>query len=710
MSENSVPAGRFLARVEFLKDLPSRFARLRPLYQIDDQPWCPVEDDGSRFPDEGSVFWWRPPSTVADDTLWVVTLDSQQQYGSDQRHKDRYQVAEYWRPYQAMAIYGVNGHREFRRVLASGRLPFESLVIGRPLVRVPGEGGHWIELPETFTTSDQKSQTLVTVSGLEGVIPVYSINAESFQQVVINRRRYSLLLDPGIPSGYQCVSSDVQLVEHLRKRISKLDRNVLDGLNITKNLLQHYVDVIEAVGLGGDEAAKEAARRDAATTLIEGLDAEVAHLDEVVGILMEHPRIAKALEARYEEELRRRREQWEHELAQEHRAIIDDLTTKKEEIGTTRQELATLRAGITTAVDDILDAPFSALARHGLLDSLRRSLRMDVVRSQPSTIDTPFLAPIETITEITRLKEAIGAWSYGTGVDPYVIHVALASVLAHRITLLTGANAERLAIALASTFAGDRAVRVSVGTAIFGLADLMNAPVSPVGLTRFDRIPTLGDFLSEHAAQASVAVILSGCNRAPPEVVLSDLLLPLGDGSSVLAWSSRDVGHLTTVALSPRVRIIGTLHGGEATYRIAANLSRQLGLVPADRREIKGIVMPARPIPLPSRIDPALWDSLQMTHEAADLGAWVGWLVEHGVGLPVDTLQRVSSTYLHFLGDPQRAITEAIAGLLLGRGPIPEFSDLPGTNGEWVRQQLWDLSQTTACQEAACYFSMGYER
>ena len=518
-----------------------------------------------------------------------------------------------------------------------------------------------------------------------------------------------LLLDPSIPIGYQCVASDAQLIEHLRKRISSLDRKVLDGLGVTKKLLRHYVDAIEAAGLGDDEAAKEEARRDAATALIEGLDAEVAHLDDIVGLLMENPRIAEDLNAKSEVELQRRREQWESELAQEYQAAVDSLTAKKREIETATQELGALRASITTAVEDILEAPLDALVRHGFLDGLRRSLHIEAVHSPPATPSSSSAGALETITKVDRLKEAAVAWSYGAGVDPYVMQVALAAVLSHRVTLISGANAERLAIALASTFAGDRAVRVSVGTAVFGVADLMNAPASPVGSTCFDRAPTLGDFLAEQTLENTVAVILSGCNRAPPEVVLPEFLLPLGGVSAVLGWS-RAATQISTVELSPRVRIIGTLHQGDATYRVPPELSRQLGFIPADRRELEGIPMLAHPVPLPSRITPEIWDLLQSPGEDADVVTLVSWLRERGVGLPPDELMHVLTTYLHLLGDTQRALAEAIAGLLLGRDPVPDLAGLPGTNGESVRQRLSDLSNATAWQEAAHYFKLEEER
>ena len=711
MSEDSPPTGRFLARVEYLtpEHREHRFARLRPIYSIDDRPWRQVEDGDTVFPDEGTVFWWHPQTIAANGTLWVITLKSHPSYGTEPQHKDRWQVDTALRPYQAMVLYGVNGPREFRRSLAFRSLTFESQVIARPLVETVGKDGHWIALPESLRLSRQDDRTLVELTtGLEGVIPVYEVDAESFEQIFVDGQQYLLLLDPGQPTGYQCALSDAQLIENLRKRISSIDPEALKGIDVTKKLLRGYAEAIEAAGLESDDAAKEEARLDAATVLIEDWDTEVAHINDIVGDLMKHPRIEKDLRIRFEAELKRRMKESERELEQERQADIASLTTRKKEIETAKQELSTLRASISKAVEDILEAPRDALVKHGLLDALKNALHIEAIHSSSAMAVRESTDAIETITEVDRLNPAATAWSHGTGMDTYMMQVALVAVLAHRITLFSGANAERLAIAVASTLAGDNAVRVFVGTAVFGLADLMNAPASPIGSTCLDRIVTLGDFLSERTHQDPMVVILSGCNRAPPEVVLPEFLMMLGDDPQLIGWPSKATG-ITMAKLSPRIRIIGTLYRGDATYRISPELSRQLGFVPADRRELN-VTMPASPIPSPSRIALALWDSLQEPVDGIDIHAYVRWLREVGAGLPPDMIVYVLNTYLRLINDPTKALAEASAGLLLGRDPAPDLSNLPETNGGSIRQLLGELSATDAWQDAVHYFLMGDTR
>ncbi len=62
MISDLASAGQFLAYVEFVKDeLPNRFARLRPIYDVDATPWATIVDGRTTFADEGLVFWWQPP-------------------------------------------------------------------------------------------------------------------------------------------------------------------------------------------------------------------------------------------------------------------------------------------------------------------------------------------------------------------------------------------------------------------------------------------------------------------------------------------------------------------------------------------------------------------------------------------------------------------------------------------------------------------------
>lgn len=458
--------------------------------------------------------------------------------------------------------------------------------------------------------------------------------------------------------------------------------------------------------MGGEDAAKENARRDAVVALVEHFEDEVTHLDKVVEVLVGYPSIQEELEDRSAREFEQLREAKERELSEENQAAIKHLSGKRKEIELATRELDTLQSSIKAAVTDIVDSPLDALTRHGLLDTLRRSLHVGLVQIPRERIPNPPKTDIEVIKDIVSLKKAVVAWCYSTGVDPYVMQASLAAILAYRVTLLAGANSERLAVALASTVAGGAAVRVSVNTAVFGIGDLMNSPINPIGSTYLKQNYTLGKYLAERTRTETTVVILSGCNRAPPEVVLPEFLMTMEDCARTISWS-HDGSRVSSVALPSGLMVIGTLHSGNATYGIPSELSRQLAFVPSDHQEIEGFQLPPQPIPLASQIDHSLWSDLHLPFDGVDVDAFVGWLRVNGVGLPADVLTKILSTYLRLIDRHQSAIAEAIAGVLLGRDSGCELKDIPGSDAEAISQRLDKLSISRAWQEASRLFNLG---
>jgi hypothetical protein len=484
-------------------------------------------------------------------------------------------------------------------------------------------------------------------------------------------------------------------------------------VHVTKNLLAEYVKVVEAAGFGGEEAAKEEARMEAATALIDGIDAEVVQLDEVAEMLEQHPRVAEALEARAKKCVAEREEQWRRESAEAHRTAGERLASVEQEIDRANSELSAVRASLERAIDEVVQTPLDSLARHGVVDALqgllssaRRSISTTDVSDSTSTTPKP---DVDTITDSGDLKKAVSASARASGVDLITSQYALGAVLAHPVTLFSGVNADRLAVDIASTLAGCNALRVSVGTAVFGLGDLMCSPVVPLAVTRLDGARNLGEFVSTGARDDVTVVILAGCNRAPPEVVLGDLLPALLGAPQRIAWSGRD-GVAVVATLPSRLRIIGTLYSGDATYRVPTEISRRVGLVCADHRERDvAPVLPPRS-PAPTRLEPGTWDVLCSGQSPDDLWERVVWLMDKGVGLPPDALTRVLTTYRRLLGDSQKVMTAPFASLLLGRGPSPDLTGLPGSDANVVREGLEGLEQSAAWRESWRHFMSGEDR
>lgn len=725
LAEYHAPPGRYLAVVEFLSTTPpNRFARARPLYQINDDYWQPIQAGDSRFADEGLVYWWQPPSHALQNTLWVVSLESQHKYGQGPRYRDRCQVSKFFSPYQATALHGVRGPRAFRRVLSSGRLSFSMPLMARPLVLViDDEAGHWIALPDGLLPSMKEGLTCLNLTGSTGPMTKYAIDAEAFTKIQIGDQRISLLLDLGKPCGYLCAATDAQLLEHLRKRISKFDRGALEAIEVSKQLLSRYAVAIEKAGFGDDDA-KEEAWREAAELLVEGLDTEGAALASTVDALMAHPLVREAIAAREEQAIDVVRKRWEMAVAAEHQRTTETLRSLKEEIETNEVRLSGLRAGIDEAVGDILKRPITALARHGLLAALQSSLLgtarpLQAFACAPPPHEEVGGVKLAAIGEGEELIRAIASWNVSTGIDPYLLQVSLAAILAHQVSLISGALGERLALALAMTLAGDRSVRLPVGSAVFELSDLMCAPVVPLGATPIGRGQTLADFLSSTVGDDPAVVILAGCNRAPPEIALTEFLPTLGDGPLRLTWRCEG-GSLALVTLGPNVRFLGTLAEGGATHPVPADLSARLPLIPADHRvmprlppmatrdknAVPGLLKP----PSPTRIDPGLWATLQATHPSDDTYDKAIWLAERGVALPIAVSARILALYQLLLGDQTVGMAEAMAALILGRGKALDPSAPPGIDGAQIRERLQVLAEAEAWQRASRHFDSGDEK
>lgn len=678
MTPHTAPPGRFLACVEYRKhDVSSAFARLRPTNQIESEGWRPIAANDSRFLDDGLIFWWDPPKHALEGTLWVVTLQPQLQYGKDHKHRDRVQVDEAVRPYQAISIHGAKGPGTFRRALASGRFAFEGRLVGQPLVRVVGEPGLWIPLPDGLSATVDRALTRIMLPSPQGMFAVQDINASRFQRLLLDGQHYSLLAELDAPYGYRCALSDAQLLEHIRKRVSKLDGRVLTALGVTKNLVRTYAETIEAAGLGGDEAVRESAREDAVQTLVAGLEAELDVARALADELLTHPQLTDSSEIT-------KAGTTGAPPRSDHEERIKALQA---ELDAERQEVASLRERLANQNGDRLPD----------LDADRAPVSMK-----------PPAGPIPVLVTGKELKDAVAAWCELAGLDLYTIQVALAAVLAHPITLFHGARAEAMAEALALSVAGDRAVRVSVGSAVFGSSDVLCAPVAALGSTEFEQQPcSLGQFLMAHDDTPAI-VVLSGCNLAPVQLTLSDFLPALDGHARRVAWSGRD-GLGGSFELPPRVRFIGTLLGGPDTHLIPEEFGNRLPLVPADHVEFPDIPLNYEDSPSPTRMSAELDTFLRQISKDPAIDELAKWIHDRVPGLSKPVAARMFSTYVNLLEDLPRALAAAFSALLAGRPWELVLDDLPSAFAQSISDRVSESNERPAWRAGARHFHLGEE-
>jgi hypothetical protein len=184
---------------------------------------------------------------------------------------------------------------------------------------------------------------------------------------------------------------------------------------------------------------------------------------------------------------------------------------------------------------------------------------------------------------IEALCNATSDRALAFGLDPLLAITAAGLLLGRRCMLVGGASAAQLSTVIADALGGQRVYRVRMSPTLFCVSDLLAVPVAAVGS---DEVAPLGDRLADAAAHTEVAVlILQGCNRAPPEGVLADLLegVTPGAGGLLTPWVDRR-GVFRGAKLDGRLLVVGTLVEGSTSFRVPEALAARVPLIDADRR------------------------------------------------------------------------------------------------------------------------------
>lgn len=562
-------------------------------------------------------------------TLWRVTITENEGRASD---RDQWMVetarpvSEFWTP-------DVRDPVELRRMIADGSLSLPRRPVGPVYIQLPWTESDWIG-PVEFARGDDGRWHAVRAA--VGFVNVVYVDAAQLIGVTAGPNRVRVLPSEGrLPpvQGSWNVQDDETLLRSLLRSANRRKDGDSEAMRITQELGRRYA--ARVADLGTNASSQEVARRDAIRDLLQRTEEVIANETLLFDVALEHPTVR----ARLDEELQRRAADAEQEirsgiearLTSLHQALEDRqgrldsleaaISERQELVDRVQAELAELqsrREALPAAVTEELRELVTAMVR----DPVRELMREILVRGMISAIPPegrrvsqhpveerlPFInAPDDPTPEvgINAVAGELRVFSGGLDLDPRSAMALLAAASSGRMALLYGRHSLALAGALGSTASGRETWYVHVPTTIFGLDDLLSCTAIQATGASTEGV-CLGDVLTSATARHHwVTIVLVDVNRAPPELVLSDLIAAseLNSTEPSLPWYDKASGLRRRVPLSRSVRWIGTLSTGKTCFRITPELRRKLALIDCDRAgPIQGSVLLPESVPQPGRL------------------------------------------------------------------------------------------------------------
>ena len=370
-------------------------------------------------------------------------------------------------------------------------------------------------------------------------------------------------------------------------------------------------------------------------------------------------------------ELEVRRAQIDVELA----GIREREESQLSELQTEREAAESAIEGLETELSDLIGRTIAGgvprLAEHVLTRVLvgpRAAIRQ-APAATGSDSDVGSEEAFQPLRTPEDLRNAISASAIADGLDPVVSLLAGGLALGRQCILLAGTAAAALAASLAATLGGSRTFRVPIAPTMFSLGDLLSAPAAGIGGSA--PVATLGSVLTLGAQeQKTSVVIMQGCNRAPPEGILSDMLELVTRRREELHFWTDGSGSPKRARIGVRTIVIGTLVEGATTFRLPEALAARLPIIDADRTVLELSSSPGGARVDPTEMDGALWELLD-TGEAGVTEEVRRLRTLHRALDPEWVLQRYFSRTSHILAGLDSRF-ETFAALVLGR---PAYAD-----------------------------------
>jgi hypothetical protein len=668
---------RVLACVEYVhkanRGFNPEFVRLAPLMRWDDC-WVPVADPVEEYPSEGLVYWARPKGLRLErGQVWLVELENR--FGGEDTYRVRSRPV---RPWEAVSVPGANDAVALRRALAGRGFELTPRPVGLALIACPDRPDVWLAPFDAHVAPDGTFENGFS-SGFARLLALG--DAQFFDATVDGVRRRFVDGAALIPEarGAFAVQSDEDLIVGLGRHLRRWDQEAFDAIGTTQTALAAHARALARV-TDGESGGRDEARQEAVAALLAAEAVSRESAGRLAEAVARHPAVAGALAARVAEEADRRRAELDAEFAARRaeleasvaRAVADGearLAELREECAELERAIQALEGELALAVERQVAGGLPRLADHVMTRVLLGKASAPL--ATPLDGSTEVAVAPRRLDSVEALRNATSARALASGLDPLLAVTAAGLLLGRRCLLVGGAGAAQLSTALAETLGGYRIYRVRTSPTLFSVSDLLAVPVAGVGA---NEVAPLGDRLAEAAVRAEVAVlILHGCNRAPPEGALADLVDAVTPGAGGLAapWTDRR-GVARVAPLDGRLLVVGTLVEGSTSFRVPEALARRVPLVDADRRLVE-VDLPAPDAPVEATaVGGALWEALASAE--ATIEQAFEWLAATGEADGERVLRRYLGAASAVLSHPSAAF-ESLLAMTVGR-PAFERPDI----------------------------------
>ncbi len=186
------------------------------------------------------------------------------------------------------------------------------------------------------------------------------------------------------------------------------------------------------------------------------------------------------------------------------------------------------------------------------------------------------------IASNTELANAINLRALSGGLSPSCLRVAVSSLLSSGVLGLIGNETKQIISSTSDVVSGGKYSTVSISTDMFGIGDLLNAPV--VSYTENLPAMSLGQLMECYQDISHPLIVeLKGFNRFPPESVFNELLA-IADpdkSDSELAWRDT-LGIYRSLKVRAPIFFFLTFTGGRSTFPMTGDQAYILPIWDAD--------------------------------------------------------------------------------------------------------------------------------